>query len=450
MGILSSFRSRIFKKKPSKYESEDGRPKTVIATGGKKGITGVSSGDRTEKALKQYWTFYSGEGTIFASINTTAWNSIMVGYSLVSDNPSAKEAVTQFFDQIDLDTVLLDNVVYALVFGDAFIEKVKGSKSKQLAELKTVDPISMVVNVDEFGRESDYQQKVGGKVSETKLTKEDILHLRLFPKPNSPYGISLIQPSIDTINRKVTTDESISNAILRHGTSKYVITVGTPDEVPPDDVFTNIKNKLEDIGSTNEIIVPGPIKVETIDEKGIAGVEEYFNYFQTQLVIGLLCPEEALGLGRGSTEATSKVKEIMYERMIKAIQHKIAKQINKELIRPFLEERGFDPLAVSLRFNSVTDADEAVKSKWLGNLLRGYPEGKKPFTLNEIRAMFDYPPIKDEGELEDEPSEEPSEEKPEEEPEPKKENKKIKNRINTLEQDLEDVKYYLDEMRNRI
>ena len=436
MGIFDGIRKRIFKKKPSIYETEDGRPKTIIATG-QKGFGGVSVQQRSEKSLKQYWDYYNGEGTIFASVNTTAWNTVMVGYTLASDNDSAKQAVSDFFDDIDLDSILLDNTVYALIFGDAFIEKVRGKKSKNLVELKTVDPISMIINTDEFGREKDFQQKIGGQLSDTILKQEDIMHLKFFPKPTSPYGISLIEPSRDTINRKVTTDESISNAIIRHGTSKYVVTVGTPDEVPPDDVFTTIKNKLEDIDSTNELIVPGPVTIDTIDEKGIQGIEEYFNYFQTQLIIGLLCPEEALGLGRGSTEATSKVKEIMYERMIKAIQHKLENQITREVIKPFLEERGFDPLCVKMRFNSVTDADEAVKAKWVGNILRS---GINPFTINEIRAMFNYPPLKGEDKIIETPDQGADQ--------TSEQSKRRINDIKDLEQELEDMKILIDELRN--
>jgi len=100
-----------------------------------------------------------------------------------------------------------------------------------------------------------------------------------------------------------------------------------------------------------------------------------------------------------STEATSKVKEIMYERFIKSIQHKISMKIKKELINPILEENGKEPNLVTMRFNSVTDSDEAVKAKWMGNLLRGFPEGNGPFTINEIRAVFDYDPIEGGDEL---------------------------------------------------
>jgi len=457
MGLLDSFRSRLGLGRPRRsiYLDERGNPKTIIATGEQKG-GGMSSSERSDATLKKYWDYYNGEGTIFASINTTAWNTIMVGIYLSSENDNAKKLIQEYLDRLDLESVLLDNTIYALVYGDSFIEIVR--KGKEPSYLKTVDPTTVVINFDKFGNVESYQQKIQGQLQKTLLKPEDIIHLRFFPKPSTPYGISLIEPSRDTIDRKITTDEAISNAIIRHGTSKYLVKVGTPEEIPPASVFTDIKNELEDITTTNEFIVPGLIDITSIDEKGIPGVEDYFTLFQTQLIIGLLCPEEALGLGRGSTEATSKVKEIMYERMIRSFQMKISNQLRVELVNPILESNGFDPNIVKVRFNSVTDADEAVKAKWLGNLLRGYPEGQKPFSINEVRALFGFAPVKEE-DVEEEPEpesgkkpepeeEEPENEEPEEEPEEETEEEKPKKEsISDVRRDIIKLKKQISDMK---
>jgi len=187
-----------------------------------------------------------------------------------------------------------------------------------------------------------------------------------------------------------------------------------------------VNNNLTEI---NEIIIPGLIDVTTIDEKGIPGVEEYSDIFQTELIITMLCPEEALGLGKGSTEATASVKQMMFERVIRSFQLKISSQIENELIRKILDDNGFNleknpTNMVHMRFNSVTDADEAVKAKWLGNLFRGYDprQGEiKPFTVDEVRAMFGYGPMGKMDEKE-KPVAEPTEEEPENVDEEEEEN----------------------------
>ncbi|MBE3093946.1 MAG: hypothetical protein IMZ52_02865 [Actinobacteria bacterium] len=384
------------------YFNADGTPKTVISTG-KSAIAKFGSTERTEKQLKDFWKYYELDNMVFASINTIAYNTIMCGYQLVSENPKAKQLVQMMFDRMDVDGALLDNVIYGLVCGDSFIEKVKGKldestlkkakTGKFTVSLKTASPFTMQINQDNYGREIDYQQKIGGQLLPTKLTKEDIIHLRFFPKPDSPYGISLLGPSKDSIDKMRDVDESIFNAIQRH-TPKYVVTVGTQEEIPPKAVFDRIKTDLEDISSKNEFIVPGVITMTTIDESGVPSVEAYTGTFQSKTLVGLMCPQEAFSLGAGGSEATANVRALMFERFIKSIQHKLETQLRVELINQILVEHGYDVNIVNMRFNSVTDADEERKAKWIGNLFRGFPEGKKPLTRNEVRSLFSYMPVK--------------------------------------------------------
>jgi len=385
------------------YFNSDGTPKTVISTG-KSAISKFGNQERSEKQLKDYWKYYKGDNMVFTSINTIAYNTVMCGYQLISEKPKAKQLIQMMFDRMDIDGALLDNVIYGLVCGDSFIEKVKGRFEEPLVKkaksgkftvsLKTASPFTMIINEDKYGREIDYQQKIGGQLLPTKLSKDDIIHFRFFPEPDSPYGISLLGPSRDIIDKMRDVDESIYNAIQRH-TPKYVVTVGTQEEIPPKAVFDKIKTDLEDISSKNEFIVPGVITMSTIDESGVPSVEAYTGIFQSKTLVGLMVPQEAFSLGKGSTGNTGDVRALFFERFIKSVQHKLETQLRVELIDQILIENGMESNLVYMRFNSVTDADEERKAKWIGNLFRGFPEGKKPLSINEIRAAFGYSSVKD-------------------------------------------------------
>ena len=130
-------------------------------------------------------------------------------------------------------------------------------------------------------------------------------------------------------------------------------------------------------------------------------------------MVGLLCPEEALGQGKGSTESTARIKAIMYERMIRSFQNDIGIMLREALFNPHLEKYGFEPNSVKIKFNNVTEEDEALRAKWLGNLLRGFAEGDMPFTKNEIRAFFGMAPL---DEMESLPKKPDSDSKEPEEP----------------------------------
>lgn len=379
------------RKSQEMYFDKEGNPRTLVYTGGATG-GGVTTLVRDEKSLNKLWDYYIGEGTVFASLNITAFNTIMVGFNLVSDDDSAKEVIEKFFDYVDILNVLLENFTYSLIFGDSFIEIIF-NKKKIPSNLHTVNPKTMYIETDEYGKINYYYQLLQGRKGD-EIDPQFICHLGIFPRPDSPYHISLIEPSKDMIERKLRTDDAIANALWRHGFRKWVIKVGNKDapQIPPDTVMRKLDAKFEAINEENEFVIPWFISIDPIDEKGIEGIEEYFNYFQSQLITGMMTLEEALGLGKGSTEATAKVKSVMYERMIRAYQMRVALKLEKEIINKVLESMGFEPGLVKVKFNSITEQDEALKAKWVAQILRERPD---VFTINEIRSMFGYLPLEE-------------------------------------------------------
>lgn len=382
-----------------KYFQANGRANTFVyvGTATKSGLTDKEG--RSLNDLKKYYKYYRGDNTVFASLNATAFNTVMVGYNVYSDNKQAEDLISRTCDYLGLSRVLLEATLNVLIFGDAYLEK-RRIRRGDVVKLFPVNPQTMIINYNQFGEVISYQQEIDGRKVGSEVKPEDIIHIRFFPIPGSPYGVSLIEPNIDIIDMKQGTNEALYNAIRRHGTRKLVVTVGDEKDgqLPPTAVMDDIKTKLEDINEINEFIVPWMIKFSTIDEKGIQGIEEYYNYFLTQLVTGLMCPEEALGLGKGSTEATARVKAILYERMIKAYQLVLSETMREDLFNEILlrnnmvDQNGL-PVRVTLYFNSVTEADEAEKAKWLGNIISAFTGTQLPFTRNEIRKHLGFPPI---------------------------------------------------------
>jgi hypothetical protein len=417
----------------------EGKPQTLIWTGKRPPLSFSDRGGRKIKDLKKYWQYYENEQTVWAAINSITYNTVMTGYSLVSDEEEAKIYIEDLCEYINLEDVLLDSTRYTLIYGDAFIEK-RRNKKGAIIDLYAVDPKTIIAHYNKYGRVEYYQQIINGTLLEKTIEPKDIIHIKFFNSPDSPYGISILKPNEDTIIRKVRTDEALFNAIQRHGTSKLVAYVGDKDDgIPSEEVMESIQEKLEDITEINDFVVPWLIKIDTIDEKGVQGVNEYYDLFQNQLIVGLMCPEEALGQGKGSTEATARIKAILYERMIKSFQRKLSNIIKKELFNEQLKLAGYvdkktdRALNVRIKFNSVTEEDDALRAKWIGNLLRGFPEGLQPFSINEIRGLMGLPHrkgmddlyVKQKRETGSEIVEEPDANSVEEEPEEEEENEDI-------------------------
>jgi len=419
-------------KKKNDSEKEKGKYKTVTIGGTSFG--GISAVGRDEQTLKQFRTYYESEGTVFAAINNIADNVTMVGYHLTSEKENAKKLVQNYIDDLNLIEVLLDNITYALIYGDAYIEVVYG-KSGDIVDLNTVDPVTMVINTDKYGKIKNYQQKIKGQL-QSPIKPEFIIHIRLFSaNPSSPYGLSIISPSLAAINRMAGVDEALYQAVKRH-IAKYLIKVGTPEDLPPKAVFNDIKSELEDLEAKNEIITTGLVDITTIDERGVEGVSEYVGTFEEKALVGMMIAPEAVGRGQKSTEASARVREILYERYIRGMQTKVSNKVNMELINKILSFNNFEENSVKLKFKGTTTADEEGAAKWIGNILRGYPVGAKPITINEVRAIFGYEPLDggDElimGKLTGEDQEEtPDDENPDEEEENKPPKDEIKPPVN--------------------
>ena len=73
---LNPFKGKI------KYLKDNGKAQTLVRVGEAKsrGLTKAKEG-RTLSDLKNYWLYYRNEGTVFASLNSTAYNTVMVGYN---------------------------------------------------------------------------------------------------------------------------------------------------------------------------------------------------------------------------------------------------------------------------------------------------------------------------------------------------------------------------------
>lgn len=383
-----------------KYLKSDGTPQTLVRTRKTSSAT-LQSSERSQADLKKYFDLYY-EGTVFPTINTIAYNTVMTGYKIESNNPDAKKLIQRTCDNINLEDALLEATQHVLIFGDAFLEKRRIANGK-VVRLHPVDPRTMVIIYDEYGDIQGYQQIIDGRVVGKQIKPEDIIHIRFIPIPGSPYGVSLIAVNKTTIERKIKVDEVIYNAVLRHALRKWVATIGTEKDgqIPPDDVMDELTEKLEDITELTEIVVPWMIKIDTIDEGTLQGIREYYDLFQAQLITGLGGLEEATGTAKGITEALARIKSILFERKIKSFQHRWSKVLKAELFDEILLRNKFTdeedkklPVTVNIVFNSVTEEDEAMKAKWIGNLLRGFPRGRElPFTIDEVRSFFDLPPI---------------------------------------------------------
>jgi hypothetical protein len=346
---------------------------------------------RNKRALDENWNIYSQSEVPFAAVMALAYNSVG-DWKIHCEDEEIKKKITKFLRKNNWHQIQLDIVRDCCVFGDAFIEKGYGPTGK-LAGLRYRDPRTFQTKIDVKGDIKEYLQTVtiNSQSKTTTLKPNEVANYQLFTDPGSPYGLALISPVKDTMKRKTIADEGIAAAIDRHGFPKYHIVVKTPEgyanERPSGSDIDTVAADFRNITTKNEIVTTEWIEIHPLDSKGVENVEEYFNYFQASVTCGVLVPQEVLGLGSGSTEATARVRRLMFQKLVRGFQTIIAQITENEV----LSELADDKIDVRIVYPDAVPEDDKLIAESISKLM---PKSDPfaVFTQDEIRERFGYPP----------------------------------------------------------
>jgi len=390
-----SFRDRfnfLASKKVEKAE-EAPKSKTYALTGDARTNIFSELSDSDEK-LKKYEEAYINDGIILEAINTIARSVTSKGYQIKASTPEAQENLEELDDDVDLSVFMTCDVRDSLIYGPSFKERIYNIRN-ELVDLKMINPRTMIINFDAYNNIKNYTQKTGGYLG--KKQDIDAKYIALFGL-NKISGtqdyVSVVGASYDTIIRMARADRGISYYIDRHGFKKYLITAGVNGEYISPEKIKELKSEFKNITAKNEFIVDSSIKVENLDE-GDNDIGSISDYFLTKVTAGIGIPEEHLGLGRGSTEATAKVKENISEDKISAIQKLLARHYQKEIFKSRLESFEIEGTA-KIVFNDISPTDNKEKAETLNFIMSSTPAD--PFAIitpNEARVILGLQPLEE-------------------------------------------------------
>lgn len=357
------------------------------------GLFGKNS-DHNLFNMEKWEMLYSSDGLVFSAVNSIAHSALGNGYKIQSSNPEAVRLVNKLLEHIDLDELLSGIIRHIVIFGDAYIEKIY-SNSGNLVSLDLVDPKTIEIVTDDYGEVQHYKQTIMNGQKAMIIEPEEIVHIRLYSIPSSPYGVSIIGTNYDTIIRKLRIDSAIASAIIRHGSPKYHISVGGPDgDLPPEEVLEDLRREFKDIDEKNEFITSSLIDIEGVDTRGIDNIEEYYTYFIDLISSGFCVPAEQLGITvKGNTEASSKTRERLFNRYLRAIQKRIERIFEQEIFKDAIKNY-FPNDSVKLTFKDISAEDEALKIRWIRPFINVLGTEKEVLTKDEIRDIFGFPPLK--------------------------------------------------------
>lgn len=386
---------------PAPPQSEP-MPKTKIMPGQEEknpyARMGLNAKEDRRKKIKRYLDSYRRGGPAAEAVDSYVLHTLSNGYELTCEDgyEALKDRVQEWLDQphVDIESWWWEGILSAILAGDSYQELIMDRAGMPWG-LVTRDPSMFSKDFDDKGRVTGYTQHIPSQYFESietsiKIPAESIINLVLFRVPGSVYGQSIWERAEDDILRDTDMVESLTKAMHRHGTPKQQWAVGTDEQPASDADLAEVESKIKTVNALTDFATTHDIQINPLDTTGITGAQEFSNITLQRMACSLGVPEENIGLGRGSTEATANVRLDTFRDKVSTIQKIVERTYNRELIDRITGIPG----SVWIEFNDINPEDESKKAAWI-SLLRGGTDPDACVPAWWVREQFGIPPDKE-------------------------------------------------------
>jgi len=326
--------------------------------------------------MKELGDIYRRGGPVSQAIRTKANFVFSNGYRIEGESEDINKMIEDKLESLEIDIVGPQAIIDAQVYGDCFHELAKGMGEGAGSIVAQVprSPETFRIDHDEHGMISGYTQvlrrkSILGEDEEIPFRPADIFHFTIDNLGGSVYGTSIIDQAWNDIHWDAEIAKATADAIKRHGNSRFHIQVGQEGEDVPEDTMRKIDAQFRNLNSKQEFVTTRDVDIINIDQQGQGNVKVYGEWSMTRLCAALGIPEELLGLGRGSTEATANVKLRAFYDDISALQKRFARAYNQQVIDRITPRPGMAKLV----FNEVNPKDQAAIAAWLAQIMAATP-----------------------------------------------------------------------------
>jgi len=395
----------VTKKKASFYSKKNlsAKPKSV----GKSKISFDFEQQFTERKgpePKDLEYVYKSYPLAFQGINLIADECVARGFEILHESEDVRKEIDDWMDEVNFKEKLYDAIVNTLVFGDGYFEVVFDPDGTTIDELVVMD--STVVDFlkdsngsiifDPSGNPKSYVQKTGSMASEDDINfkPEEIAHFTFYTLRGQRKGISLFNSVIRSITHAMNTDNSVAQAIYRHGFAQFDISVGNDLRRPTKEQIDAITSDVKDLQVTSEYVHSDDIAVNVLEAKNTRGYEKYSESFIRNIVSGMGIPAPLLlGTGESSNKSTADVQSRHFRSMIETIQNKVKSVVEDKIFKRLQNLNGWTKSPM-LEWNEVLPEEESAKVARVASL---FEQGI--VTRTEAREMVGLPPLSDFGDL---------------------------------------------------
>ena len=307
---------------------------------------------------------YEQGGLVGEAIDTYPLFTFTNGYVLEGDEDAPRDLAQEFLDKIDIEMLGHQLIIDALVIGKGYAEIVWNKAKNAIVDVKYRPAETFREILDERGAVQLYRQTVvrDNVAITVDLPPQNVLVIDL--------QMHLIRRAFKDIQIDAAIADATATSIQRHGYPRYHVKLGQPGETIDRKTLIDHGKEFENLKPNMEWTTTQDVSIDNIDKEGVTGqAMTYTNWSVQRLSAALGVPEEMLGLGRGSTEATANVRLEAYMDKIGSIQRRFAQPLNKQVLDVLIGRPG----AVWFKFNDVSPADELRKAEFVAKIVGATP-----------------------------------------------------------------------------
>ena len=158
---------------------------------------GRSSGSKEPQVgdYRTYMNVYLSDPIVRTLIDLPCLYASKDGYDIVTDNDDERMAITQLFDDINIQTLLYSWIRNGRIFGTSYLEYTGDNLVLRSSQ-------NMYVQRDENGQIKYYYQDLGADEESVRFEENEIIEFKNNPFDDYAYGLSDIHPILYLVDLK--------------------------------------------------------------------------------------------------------------------------------------------------------------------------------------------------------------------------------------------------------
>ena len=233
---------------------------------------GYGGGADKEPQVGDYRTYmnvYLSDPIIRTLIDLPCIYAAKDGYDIVTDDEVEREAITNFFDEINLDQLIYSWLRNGRIFGTSYLEYTGDNLVLRSSQ-------NMYVQRDENGQIKYYYQDVGDDKENVRFEEDEIIEFKNNAFDDYAYGLSDIHPVLYLVDLKDYAERDIGAALNKYATSRFDISAGLPDMPYGPDKINEIVDAFNTLEPGEDIIHGNDITIKEL--QGTQRAIEYGKY----------------------------------------------------------------------------------------------------------------------------------------------------------------------------